>query len=92
MRTIKDVCSELRKKTDLLSHYKSEQYKVVCKLCDEILAIHKASVGKVVEQLEEAMNDANMRSGDYEDYDDYEQGRATAFNESIDIVKQNLTD
>lgn len=52
----------------------------------------KASVDKVAEQLEEAMNDANMRSGDYEDYDDYEQGRATAFEEAIDIVKQNLTD
>ena len=44
-------------------------------------------VGKVVAELEEKMDDASMRSGSYEDYDEYEQGKANAFEYAIDIVK-----
>lgn len=74
-------------------------YYIQCSLCglrtqcffDENRAIKfwntRRPIDKIVEHLEELRDDAEMHTGSYEDYDEYEQGKAIAFEEAIKIIK-----
>ena len=45
---------------------------------------------KVIEKLEEELNDAYMWTGCYEDYDAYYDGKATAYEHAIRIIEENV--
>lgn len=49
-------------------------------------------IERTIEQLEELKNDADMRAGEYEyeDFDNYEFGKANAFTEAIEVVKKGM--
>lgn len=82
MRTIEEVCSELRKKTDLLSHYKSKQYEVTCKACDEIMTINREKEDKLRDQIVEGIMADVMND---------ERIKGDSFNAIMDILENHVT-
>lgn len=66
--------------------YSPEKANALCKFIDNQPTAY--NLDKVLKELNEEANEADMHTGNYEDYDPYSFGQANAYDNAIQIVKE----